>query len=222
MFEGIIKRIAFIVLLSSVILPAFAVAPGFYLGVETGPASNNADPQNVSVPIEPPPPPGVLPINMPVNANPRSNQWGTRVFMGNKLNQYFGIEGGLSIFTSIVYKPVTASGSPTSSARVKTFDIGGLGSFAFKQIEIFGTVGPAVVYLTTSGGLNSNGKSTYKTSFRPMFSIGASYSFNQRWVGQVRLTRILVGSFINNVTLFSVGFSYHFVDVYCGQFLCDD
>lgn len=222
MYKGIIKRLALATLLSCFSTHAFAVAAGFYYGLETGPATNDAGPQNVTVPIVPAPPPGILPIDTQARANARSNQWGTRLFIGNKINDYFGMELGLSLFSNIIYKPVTASSSPTSSVRVKTFDVGLYGSFPFKNIEIFIKPSAAYVYLTTSGGMNSSGKSTYRTSVRPMFQIGGSYTFNQKWVGQVTLERILVGSFVNSVTFFAVGFSYHFVDIFCGQFLCDD
>jgi len=32
----------------------------------------------------------------------------------------------------------------------------------------------------------------------------------------------MAGGQVGNLTMYALGISYHFVDKYCGQFLCDD
>lgn len=216
------KRIQTLKLSSALILFAFtlntyAVGMGFYMGLMTGPASNTGGQVQAQVKNS----------ESTTLVTPRSNQWGTRIFIGNRFSTYGGIEGGLTYFSSINYntKGVQTCNGPV--ARVRTFDIVGKFGFPLGYFEVFGKAGAALAYFTTSGSLNPDftrpcGRSANENRVRPTFSIGASYELNQNWVADLSWTRILVGGQIKNVDFYGLGFSYHFVNRYCGQFLCDD
>ena len=109
--------------------------------------------------------------------------------------------------------------------------------------RFYGKAGVAATYLTTPGGLNitpysvrpaptkSNpaavkitnvGSNSYKTQLNPAFALGISYDLDQSWQMDLSWTRTLVGGAVGNMNFYALGFSYHFVDVYCGQFLCSD
>lgn len=195
-----------------------AVGTGFYLGVMTGPASNTASEQQVKTES------GTPPLT---TVKPRSNQWGTRIFLGNKFNEYASIEGGGTYFSTIDYNNQGVETCGGTTARVRTLDVVGKGDYTTPWgIGIFGKAGVAVTYFTTSGGLNSSatecGRSKQEIKYRPTFSLGASYDLNQNWVTDFSWTRIAVGGMIKNVDFYGLGISYHFTSRYCGQFLCDD
>ena len=40
-------------------------------------------------------------------------------------------------------------------------------------------------------------------------------------VVDVSFNRVMAGGIAKNVDFYALGLSYHFVDVYCGQFLCN-
>ncbi|OGT41277.1 MAG: hypothetical protein A3F42_07305 [Gammaproteobacteria bacterium RIFCSPHIGHO2_12_FULL_37_34] len=195
----------------------YAVAAGFYMGLAAGPATNSGGTQQLQVENSATTTPG----------NPRSNQFGTRIFMGYDFAQYIGVEGGLDYFSNVRYK--TAAGTTTCSsatARVRDFDFLIKGMLPIKVIDVFGKAGVAITYLTTSGDLNPDlnkhcGPSTNQILYRPMISVGMSYDLSQNWVADVSWARIMVGNVVSSVDFYGVGISYHFVDRYCGQFLCD-
>lgn len=158
-----------------------------------------------------------------VPANPRSQQIGARVFLGNQINSIVSFESGSTLFNNIDYKAKTnLLHNPSATAHVKAFDIVIKGAIPFRDIaDVYAKAGIAITYLTLSGGLTQSGRGTYKTNFRPTFSLGATYDFNQNWVGDLSYTYIQVGNQIKSVNFIALGFSYHFVNIYCGQFLCD-
>lgn len=65
------------------------------------------------------------------------------------------------------------------------------------------------------------GASTYRTKYDPIFTIGASYDLSQSAVVDISYTRLITGGPANGIDFIAVGISYHIVDVFCGQFLCD-
>ncbi|MFZ2314300.1 MAG: outer membrane beta-barrel protein [Gammaproteobacteria bacterium] len=217
MAKGLLK-ILLTATTAAVAFNTYAVGPGFYMGVMTGPATNNGG----TVYVQPAPGSTTL-----VQANPRSNQWGSSIYLGNKINQYASIEGGINYFSTIQYSTKnnvqTCSGL---SVRNRDLHIVGKGEFPLSDFSIFGKAGVAVVYQTVSGGFNTGingqcGKNQYTNKFSPTFSIGAGYDLSQSWVADVSWTRILVGGQSSSVDFLGFGISYHFTDRYCGQFLCD-
>jgi opacity protein-like surface antigen len=220
MRKGILSYTALTALSVCLMADANAVATGFYMGVMTGPSSNSASKQQATTESGTPP---------TVTVKPSNKQWGTRVYLGNKFNPYAGIEAGMTYFSTINYN--NTSDEDTCSAtnvKVRDIDVVGKGDYTFGGFGLFGKAGIAFTYVTTSGGLEppvmgkSCGASNRQIKYRPTFTIGASYDLDQSWVADLSYTKIMVGSTVSTVSFLALGISYHFVDRYCGQFLCSD
>lgn len=229
------KRILQILVLaasSACCLDASAIAKGFYMGLMMGPASNTGSEKQVQV--MPLPTPGSPTANVGM-ANPKSTQFGSRLFLGYKFNQYAGFEGGFTYFSGISYILTDPSlqAAAGTTGRVRSIDFVGKLDYSYNNtLGIFTKIGAAAVYTTTPGGLNvenynpgppvkNSGSNTYTTKVSPTFAFGVSYDLNQNWQLDASWTRIFAGGSISNMNLYAVGLSYHFVDVYCGQFLCE-
>jgi hypothetical protein len=216
------KRLIVVLILNGWIPVVFAVAPGFYMGLMGGLASNTSSPRSVLAED----------LTTTLTANPRSNQYGARLFLGYKMNRYAGVEAGLFTFFTPVNYTVPDNTQPCSGLNTRTgaVDVVGKGtlpfSFADYSFDIFGKAGAALTYVTTSKGLNSSpsrgcGKKNYEGRIRPALTIGASYDLSQSWVADLSWTRLMTGGIAKNMDLYALGISYHFVDQYCGQFLCN-
>lgn len=214
--KRILNKLALSAVLGGVSLSALAVGPGFYMGLMMGPATNTGS--NVQAQL--------AGSATTTTITPKSTQFGSRVYMGYKMNQYAGMEGGLTYFSGVQYDSGTANLCSGSTVRVRDFDLLGRGSFTFGNgFEVFGKAGMAATYLTTPSAMNPNlgaacGQSNYSTRIKPTIAAGASYDLSQNWVADVSWNRLMVGNPVNNMDLYAIGISYHFVDVYCGQFLC--
>ena len=202
-------------LLTLAISNAYAVAPGFYMGLSTGPATNNGGTQQAQTTVH---------TTTPVT--PQSRQWGTSVHMGYKANQYAGAEWGFMYFSGINYNNKNVQTCSGTAVRVR--DLYAAGKFSApigKSGEVFAKAGAAIVYQSTSGSLNPQvslecGKTTYTNSVKPMFAIGGSYDLSQNWVADLTYTQQTTSGPVSSVSMIGLGISYHFVDTYCGQFLC--
>lgn len=242
---------------------AMAIAPGFYMGLMMGPATNGGEQERVQInPTQPAPTPASTqtPGNPPNTqlANPSSSQFGSRLFLGYKFNQYAGFELGFSYFSGINYivsqNPNTVvSGSPMpptspyqaaagTTARVRSIDFVGKVDYSYNDtIGLFGKAGVVGVYQTTPGGLQptasywveapntaintagklvTTGSNEQQVKLSPTFSLGVSYDLTSAWQADVSWTRLFTGGTLKTMDLFAFGLSYHFVDTYCGQFLC--
>lgn len=182
-----------------------------------------------------------------VLAKPKSTQFGSRVFAGYQFNDYAAVEGGFNYFSNVRYDitpNASCSGTmgncdPTSSTTVgvRNADLLVKLSFPIKYVNLFAKGGPAYVITNTEGAffppvivplqnqgqLNPVGaKSVTKYYFKPIFSLGADYALAQNWVFDFTWTHLPVGSNIGAIDFYGIGIAYHFVDKYCGQFLCDD
>jgi opacity protein-like surface antigen len=223
---------------------AHAIGNGFYIGVMAGPASNKA--RNLQAIQYPPPDPGTCnaqpcPQSLFVQmtpVKPRSTQFASRIFIGNKFNPYAAVEGGLIFFSSIRYQ--SPSGIETfgsTDQRVRALDVVGKLSFPVKSFEVYGKAGPGVAYITKGGAYNPvfkpaspptnnrgtfTASSTHKNKFAASFSVGASYDIDQSWVADLSWNGFAVGNDVGTLSYFALGISYHFTNKYCGQFLCDD
>jgi hypothetical protein len=192
----------------------YAIEPGFYVGLMGGAARNNGSNQTVQVQT-----------TQTTTASPNSNQFGSRLYMGYKMNPFAAVEAGLTYFSTINYDTKGVTTCSNAAVRVRDFDFVGKGSYTFHGFELFGKAGAAIVYQTSSGTLNPVpsqpcGQTNYITSIRPTFGLGVGYDLSQTWVTDLSWTRVEVGGFAGSMDLFAIGISYHFVDIYCGQFLC--
>ena len=213
-----IKRFLPILMMSAI--NAYAVGPGFYVGMMAGSATNGS-----GTPI--------AQINGSGSTTPveaKKNQFGTRLFWGYKINPYASFENGVTLFSSINYSATDSTvGTNTCSsprARVRAMDLVGVGSYPFWNFNVFAKGGVAITNVWLSSALNPSytstcGSSSNTLNFRPTASVGASYDISQNWVGDLSWTRIMTYGIVKNVDLYALGFSYHFTDTYCGQFLCD-
>lgn len=231
---------------SIISINTYAVGNGFYIGLMMGPATNNGGTQlvqqndnnfvsTINAKCGNPPSPNcsVQPVLIP--ANPKSSQFGSSFYMGNQFSRYAAVEGGFTYYTSVNYDTKNQQACSGVSARVRDIHVLGKGILPIgNSFDVHAKGGVAVVYSTTSGAFNpefgtdgvgnyiSCGKNTYNNKFSPMYGLGASYAINQSWVTDASWTRTQVGGVLNSVDLFALGLSYHFVDRYCGQFLCDE
>ena len=219
MKKGILAKSALMILSSLYVMNAYAVAPGFYMGIMGGPATNSGG----DIPVQTAVPPPTV-----VTGKPKSTQFGSRIYIGYKINEYAGIEHGIAYYSGVKYNTGDVQPCSSAKARVRDLDLNAKGTYSFNSLfDVFGKAGVALAYQTTSGALNPNlgptgqcGVSQYVTQFKPTISIGASYTMTQNIVIDGTWNRLMMGGTLGNVDMFALGFSYHFVDVYCGQFLC--
>lgn len=249
MHKRMYQRFVMSLLAAGMTAPVFAVAPGFYMGLMMGPASNGGGQQAVQVE---PLPTETSPIANTSMANPQSNQFGSRFYLGYKFNTYASFEGGFTYFSGIGYslKDNTAVAIGGTTARVRGLDIVGKLDYTIRDtVGVFGKAGVTALYTTTPGAMNitnwksvrtkipqnppvapgnevystqiiNSGQSTYTSKLSPTFAVGASYDLNQSWVLDATWTRYMVGGVLSTMDFYALGLSYHIVDTYCGQFLC--
>lgn len=213
-----LKKLAFITA-SALSANAFAVGPGLYLGVMAGPSTNNASDQQLQVEGAPTSPPTT------VLATPKSQQFGSRIMMGYMVNEYAGVEGGLTYFSTIRYDSGDVNTCSGANSSVRDFELLAKGVMPFRQVNAFGKAGVALAYQNNAGAFNPTststcGESTYTTKFVPAFSLGVGYDLSQNWVADISANNIMYGGKVGTMTMYALGISYHFVDIYCGQFLC--
>jgi hypothetical protein len=250
MQKRIVNKLALTAVCGLFCVDAMAIAPGLYMGLMMGPASNTGSEQPMQVlnPATGLPPSEADPTAVVSLSNPKSSQFGSRLYLGYKFNQYAGFEGGFTYFSGISYvlKDSTLTPAAGTTGRVRAIDFLGKLDYSYNNtIGIFGKFGVSATYTTTPGALNitnyrtvpvpvsptyptgqkpaqTTGSNTYTVKLSPTFAVGASYDLNQSWQIDATWTRYLVGGSISGMNLYALGISYHFVDVYCGQFLCSD
>lgn len=216
------KHLAFAIAICSVASNVYAVNDGFYLGFMAGPAIAEGLPQLALIE-------GSSNRSTTV-VKPEKQHFGGRFFLGYKFLQFLGIEGGLTYFSNVRYASpsgISIEGSPT--AQISTLDIMGKADLNVYNIGLFGKAGMAFLYQRTPGlvdtkdNTNTTAFSIKQPSFsqlRPAYAIGASYDITQNWVVDVSWNRYLPRGVVKSIDFYALGISYHFVDVYCGQFLC--
>ncbi len=194
----------------------YATGSGLYLGVMAGPATNQSQDQYVQLANS----------NSFTLASPNSNQIGGRMYVGYKFNSYGGIESGLTYFSTINYDTINGAATCTSPrVNISDVDLVGVGTLPIGSFGVFVKAGVAGMYESTSGAItgsnvNDCGNTSNIIRVRGTASVGASYDISQTWVADVSWTRLMTKGIIQNMDLYALGISYHFVDQYCGQFLC--
>lgn len=216
MNKRMLRHISQFTLLSVFISSAYAVAPGFYMGGMFGPATNSGSSTRAQTSSTPP-------TTTPVT--PKSTQYGTSVYLGYKASQYFGSEYGFTYYSGIDYDTKGVDTCSAVNTRVRDLHALLTGAFPLKSVSVFAKAGVAVVYQTTAGALNPDlssgcGKSSNTNKVAPSFAIGIGYDMTQNWVADASINRLQAGGAAGNIDWFALGVSYHFVDKYCGQFLC--
>ncbi|OGT69296.1 MAG: hypothetical protein A3J38_00660 [Gammaproteobacteria bacterium RIFCSPHIGHO2_12_FULL_45_9] len=184
---------------------SYAVAPGFYVGGQAG--GSNLHNKNQTITVN----------SASVLATPANTGFGIRFFGGYQYT-YFGVETGLTAYARSKYSNSLTVGTP--SITTYAWDVVGKGLWVSPVgLGVYGKAGFAVASLGASGSI-VGGPSGIKP--RPTAGFGVTFDFAQNWVGEVSFSRIFAagGTTMQNADLAALGITYHFVDEYCGQFLC--
>lgn len=209
MLKKVIRPLALFTLLGSITSQAYAVAPGVYLGFMAGPAKNNAKSQPVV-------------YNGPgtTTATPTSTKnFGGRFFLGYKFIRYAAVETGFSLYSPIRYRIQPNGATPV--VWFGSIDISGKASMTVYNFEVYGKLGIAFNNITKSSSFDTTSvKKSNIWTVGPTYGLGANYALTQNWVADVAVTNTNFGDVVGKITMFSLGVSYHFVDKFCGQFLC--
>ena len=203
-------------------IDVFAMGPGMYWGLGLGPANNHASDQQAQT----------LNSATTVTASPKSQQFGSRFFIGYMPVPYAGFELGSTFFSNISY--VTSQNAilcGSTDVRIRSLELVGKGVYPFKNrlsaFNAFGKIGAALVYQTDGGALNPTGttacgKSTYITKYTPTADIGVGYDITQNWATDFTIHYVQTSGKVSAMTMYGLELSYHFADTFCGQFLCND
>lgn len=207
-----ITKISFAVAILSLAQAALAVGSGMYVGGMFGSSNTHNLKMNV-----------ITPSSGSVPTDPSNTGFGLGLLAGYNYNQYFAIEGGYIHFAPSTYKPNTGHATDPNP-EIKTdaidFALKGILPIASSGVGVFAKLGLAIVKTSKGQSLvqpQTNANATYT---RPLMAVGISYDLTQNWVTDLSWTQITKGGAFQNADLIALGFSYHFTDKYCGQFLC--
>lgn len=206
------KLFGMMVITASLSSLVHAVGPGGYFGANAGMSSLESQIPDVS------------PLGGDVASKKTTSGFGGGLFFGANINQYAGLELGINHYANV--KNSGADICEGDDIQTNAFNVLGKGMIPFGSsgLTLIGKGGIAGVRTTGPGDFHpSTGKcsSESRTDAKPTIAIGASYDMSQTWVAEVSYSRIFVNNdFLKSANMISLGISYHFVDVFCGQFLC--
>lgn len=193
----------------------FAVRNGPYFGLQLG--QSNAHNSTATV---------VTDDLSLIQVSPSNTGFAGRlIIFGYNFNPYAAWEFGWSHFAASTYKVSGDSGN-NPAIRQSGFDLVAKGIFPFADtgFDVFAKGGIAIMRSSTSATIltsqNTNGHGSTSTSVRPLLGVGVSYDITQNWVADLSLSHVFSGGNVKSIDFFGVGITYHFVDQYCGQFLC--
>ncbi|MBA3662441.1 MAG: outer membrane beta-barrel protein [Gammaproteobacteria bacterium] len=195
----------------------YAIGEGLYIGLMAGLARNNGKPIQASLVND-------AGFTQSISVTPNKQMGAVRPYLGYKFNNYAGAEIGGTYYTVVNFNQSQINTNSTSKSGIATVDFVLLGSFSFRDLfEVYGKAGAAVIYQGTSTTISMPppNKSKYETYVKPTYTLGAGYTFNGNWVVDLSYTRLSNVHYFNNIDYYAIGFAYHFVNRYCGQFLCD-
>ncbi len=209
-------RLSTVIITSGFFTVVHAIAPGFYLGAQAGMTNTNNTTQTVQTGVASPATQSVSPTNTGI---------GERFFMGVGINKYAAAELGYTHYAPSTYKTTPSEIVNTPAIRQNGIDITGKAMYPIQNFAVFGKLGAMMMYKSYSGSLQPISPTEERlratNNFRPLVGIGTNYAITQNWVAELSFTRVLKGgSGFQNADFTSLGLSYHFVDQFCGQFLC--
>lgn len=222
-----IKHIVPFVILGLLSTTAEATGSGAYAGIQVGQTKLDNISYDVNTGQALPPatvcdstdPFGTCIVALTV---PKNTGIGERLFAGVQMNRYAGVELGISNYAPSVYSPDVPGSNNEPTIRVYAFDILGKGMFSLYNFTVFGKIGGAAARETASAALIGAPQKvlTGFVSAHVMAAVGLSFDITPNWVLDITASRIFKGSNFPNAEFYGLGFSYHWVDLYCGQFLC--
>lgn len=189
-----------------------AISPGFYIGLMGGPMYVQGKTVSANLTNG-----GTTP------ATPTKNQAGGRLYVGYRFNTWATFEVGGTYFSTVNFH----TQEPPCGRTKVTFGTGdivlklGVPVYIF-QLQAIG--GAAINYMINTSALNQDrtcDKSFNQYTFGATYGVGAMLAIGQNVSIDFSATHITVGALIGSANFYALGFSYHFVDVFCGQFLCD-
>ncbi len=228
-----IKYIFSFFLIALFSITAKATGTGPYFGFQVGQTNlnNNNYYVNTGFPAHPPAlcdmsHPETC-VTTPAKVKPTNTGIGERLYFGIQMNRYAGFEIGATNYAPSVYDPkIPESFEP--AIRAYALDISAKGMYSLYNFTIFGKIGGAGTRQTATGALTNVSLHGVKLNQVPKSSngghviaaVGASFDINANWAFDLTASRIFKGSNFKEATFYGLGVSYHWVDLYCGQFLC--
>lgn len=140
----------------------------------------------------------------------KSSAFYLRMLMGYQFNKYCALETGYGFQIK------------NTTNNVATSNIYG---FSKGNADLLGKIIIPLVYgiqfnLAAGVSLLNDYISNDNTSIRPKFGGAFAYKFTPNWQLDIGMMRIVRDAGYPKSNIYTLGFSYHFVDEYCGQFLC--
>lgn len=182
---------------------AYAVLPGAYAGLDIGMSRISTE--------------------SPSGGTKTHSGLGGGLELGMDFNNYFGVEIDLNYYgTATENVPICG----TLSTRTSAFEFLGKGMYPIGEsgFSLLAKGGFAVARSTSATcSINEDGSFSTgsTTSTKPAMAIGGSYDLSQNLVAEFTFNRIFVnGTIVKNADMVALGLTYHFVDTFCGQFIC--
>ncbi len=198
----------------------FATGPGFFVGSQFGQSNIHSDAVTFQTGGDP----------ATIRVSPSNTGAGYRFVLGYDITQYGGIEFGITHYANSTYKVPIAVACNDPTVHLYGAEILGRGMIPVNSFTFIGKAGIAILRMSGSGSLvtsnviqtpcGSTQGNQQTTNVRPALGVGVSYDMTQRWVIDLSWMRVLKGGSTTTADLKTIGFAYHFTDLYCGQFLC--
>lgn len=211
-----IKYVGVVIASCGISTLAYAVGAGLYMGAQGG--MSNVRNRTLDVMTNTTPP--------IVSASPSNTGFGGRFFLGGNYNENVAMEFGFTHYAPSTYSPEPSALCGNPQIKQSSLDVLGKGIIPVSNFDVYGKLGVAYIRQTASGSLSSTeigpcGSNSSNSAVRPAAALGVSYDLNQNWVADLSYNAIISGGgTVPSASLVAVGISYHFVDKYCGQFLC--
>jgi hypothetical protein len=200
----IIKSVSVLLLSLGYISSSFAVGAGGYAGLNVGMGNTQVKRS------------GALDSSDDKTSTSTGAAGGFTV--GYQFNNYGAAELGYTHWTNGSSPNEPSCGSAVIHNDSLNLMGKGIVPFGESGFDVFAKAGFAGV--RSSGGGSCSGRN-FTNSAKPIAAVGASYDLSQTWVTDVSYTRLFVNnSQVSNTSLLALSITYHWADVYCGQFLC--
>jgi opacity protein-like surface antigen len=225
-------KISTLAILCSIASMSYATGEGAYVGLQLGYGNLNNlhEDINTGQPLPPPPTPphpcdSEATCYIVDNVAPTNTGLAERLFFGANINKYFALEFGVANYEPSSYEPDVAKDSDTHEPHIWEYsaDILGKVMLPLDRFTLFLKGGGAFVYKSTSSAVLTDGfesSSGDETFFSLAYGAGVSWDITPNWVIDATFQRIQQTDDLQAIDFYGVGLSYHFVEEYCGQFLC--
>lgn len=197
MLQKKLARIILSIAILSISTSAFAVLPGFNVGLQLGVGTTNYDANDFD---------GV------VSAHIKKDGFAGRVYGGYQFNCNWGAELGYTLFTNTKFKNINETNND-GKIRHQAVDLSIKGIYSFDNgLDLLGRLGAAYVWMQTNGLLEATGfRDRNFERFQPLFGLGVSYDLAPDFPIEFAYTRFQkVNGQISSNNLFTVGLSYYF------------